>query len=194
MNESQLSPRNTPSKRGKWSRQECSQCHYALYPNTGRCTNHECPRSRRESGALSVTQLMHEYAEPELFHGRRWGSWTLDIERLCLVFEGQPVERGNGSGVTTGVPGYVAFIGGDEVDLERIRDSASALDWIFQLGGKVWATARVTRDLLNALDDVIHPQANLCSGAIGGCAGKTIAKPRKFLRQRIATVGKRGAK
>ncbi len=144
---------------------------------------------------MTGEQLLREYALPALYHGRRWGTWSLDAERLCLVHQGKPVDRGDGSGVTEGVPRYVAIIGKYEVDLERIGDSASVLDWIFQVAGKTWASARVTKDLLNALDDVIHPQANLCSGACGsGRGGRVIENPGAFLRNRIATsLAKRGA-
>jgi hypothetical protein len=169
---------------------ECFECGYATYPNTGRCTNFECPKHRREGGAMTASQLLHEYAEPRLYHGRRWGAWSLDGERMCLVFAGQPVEHGDGSGVTQGVPLYVAIVGKYEVDLERISDSASMLDWISQIAKKTWATARVTRDLLNALEDVFHLQKNLCGGAMGGGkGGRIIGNPPEFLRRRFATVG-----
>jgi hypothetical protein len=173
---------------------ECADCSYATYPGTGRCTNVECPKHRRERGAMTGEQLLREYAPPALYHGRRWGTWMLDVERLCLVHQGHPVDRGDGSGITKGVPRYVAFIGSYEIDLERIADSASALDWIFQVAGKTWANARVTKDLLNALDDVIHPQANLCSGACGSGHGDRVIKdPGAFLRNRIATAGVKDA-
>jgi hypothetical protein len=137
---------------------------------------------------MTAAQLVHEYAKPELFHGRHWGSWTLDAERFCLVFEAQPMWRGRGR------DRYLAYLSHYEIDLERIATSASMLDWIFQIRCKAWATSVVQRDLNNALHDLFHPQANLCSGAVGGfSAGKTIAKPREFIRRRIATVGKEGA-
>ena len=164
---------------------ECSKCGYALYPNTGRCTNHECPKHRREGGVMTAAELVFEYAPPPLYHGRKWGDWTLDTERLCLDFEAHPVMRGEGPDQ------YLAYIGHYEIDLERVRDSAAALDWIFQILGKNWATQRVMKDLLNAIDDIIHPQANLCSGACGsGGGGKVIKDPSAFLRGRISTVGK----
>lgn len=171
----------------------CRECRYALHPNSLRCTNLECPRHARESGgALTGAQILHEFAPPPLFHGRRWGSWTLDVERLCLVYDGKPVYRGEGSGVTHGVRAYVGYLGRYEIDLESISQSSGLLDWIFQVGGKTWATARVTKDLLNALDDVLHPQRYLCSGGLSGGATQTIANPAAFLRARIASVGKGG--
>jgi hypothetical protein len=135
---------------------------------------------------MTVEQILHEYREPELFHGRRWGLWTLDTERWCLVFEANEMLRG------VEPEQYLAYLGHYEVDLERIRDSAAALDWIFQIRGKAWATSRVMRDLLNAIDDVIDPQASLCGGAMGGGrGGRVIANPTAFLRKRVATVGGR---
>jgi hypothetical protein len=166
---------------------ECSECRYAPFPNTGHCTNFECPHYER-SGAITGDQLLKDYEPPRLFHGRRWGSWTLDTERLCLVHQAEPSIRCEGRHDQ-----YTAYFGIWEIDLERIRDSAAMLDWIFQFDEKVWATARASKDLLNALDDIFDPQACLCSGACGsGRGGKIIDNPGAFLRKRIATVGKDG--
>jgi hypothetical protein len=169
----------------------CSHCSYALYPVTGRCTNGECPRHRRKGGGvMTADQLLREYAPPSLFHGRKWGDWTFDSERLCLVFRAAPQPRGEGSDVTVGVPLYTGFFGTYEIDLERVRDSAALLDWIFQIQKKLWASARVVKDLLNAFDSIFDPQANLCSGACGaGSGGRVIKNPGEFLQKRIATVG-----
>lgn len=148
----------------------------------------------RRRSARSKQSSIRECAPPALYHGRRWGPWTLDVERLCLVYQGQPVDRGDGSGVTKGVPRYVAFIGSYEVDLERISDSASALDWIFQINGSIWGMSGSMQHLLNAIKDIFNPQSSLCSGACGsGRGGKVIENPGEFLRKRIATVGKQGA-
>jgi hypothetical protein len=134
---------------------------------------------------MTGAELLREYAPPRLFHGRQWGEWTFDSERLCLVFQAAPVSRGG----VRGVAPYVGYFGKYEIDLERIHDSAAMLDWIFQIQGKTWASARVTKDLLNAFDSIFNPQANLCSGACGsGRGGKTISSP-DFLNSRIATVG-----
>ena len=167
--------------------QSCGECGYALYPNCGECTNHECKtRRRNKPRVLSMKELVTRYAEPALIHGRAWGDWTLDAERWCLVFRAYSVELGDGSGRSEGVPRYTAFHGLYEVDLERVRDSAALLDWIYQINSKTWATARVTKDLLNALEDVFHPQRNLCSGAcISGSGGQVIKNPGAFLRERI---------
>jgi hypothetical protein len=125
---------------------ECGRCHYALFPNTGRCTNESCVNHQSEQHTripLSLGQLMQDYKEPDLFHGRRWGNWHLDTERLCLVFKS---DRWN----------Y-------EVDIERIGSSAAMLDWIFQVRQKGWADAKTMYDLLNALRDIFDPQQSLCS-------------------------------
>jgi hypothetical protein len=187
----QTAPRNTNPHRSKSTRRsrtrrECSRCHYALYPNTGNCSNFECPRYHRQSGAMTIGQIMHEFLPPELFHGRRWGLWTLDSERWCLAFEAHPLWRDTES------TKYLGYFGHYEVDLERIRDSAALADWIFQIREKAWATSCVLRDLLNALDDVIDVQASLCGGAMGGGrGGSVIANPASFLRKRVETIGKR---
>jgi hypothetical protein len=49
------------------------------------------------------------------------------------------------------------------VDLERCLTSAQMLDWIIQVAGKTWATADVLAGLVHALDEVLRPQARLCS-------------------------------
>jgi hypothetical protein len=135
---------------------------------------------------MTVEQNMREYEPPPLFHGRRWGSWTLDTERICLVYRAFSVDLGNGSGRTAGVPPYTAYWGDYEIDIEVIRQSSQVLDWIFQIRGKGWATARVMKDLIEAFDDILYPQQNLCSN---GC-NKIIKEPKAFIRHRIATVGK----
>ena len=109
-------PRNSNTRKRNPTRRprSCSKCAYALYPNTGRCTNCECPRHERKSGgAMTSGELLYEYAPPPLFHGRRWGAWTLDTERLVLVYDARPhpVTSGDGSGVTEGVQQYTAFLG-----------------------------------------------------------------------------------
>jgi hypothetical protein len=173
------------------SSRECDKCRYALYETTRRCTNYECSRHARESGgAMTAAQLLHEYAPPPLFHGRHWGEWTLDAERLCLVYDGKPVDRGDGSGITEGVERYLAFVGKYEIDIEHVSSSAAMLDWIYQINKKAWANARVVKDLLSAFQDIFDPQANLCSASLGGGTGKSIKDPQAFLQHRIATVGK----
>lgn len=163
---------------------ECPDCHYAKYPNSGLCSNPECPQYHRSNRAMTSDELLHEFAPPTLFHGRRWGQWFLDVERLTLVFDAWQEERGNGSGRTEGVPKYTAYFGKYEVDLETIRHSAGMLDWVFQISNKSWATRAVTKDLLNAFDSIFHPQANLWSGH----SHKVIANPKAFLRNRFEAV------
>lgn len=70
---------------------------------------------------------------------------------------------------------------GYEIDIERIDRSSEMVDWIFQLNGKGWASTKDVADLIAALEDIFHPQANLCSG--GG--DNRIENPTAFLRQRI---------
>jgi hypothetical protein len=137
------------------------------------------------SSAISVDRSLTDYAPRVLFQGKRWGQWVLDAERLVLVFRGEPVPRGNGSGVTFGVEGYTAFLGMYEIDIEWIRQSSQVLDWIFQFNATRWATPEVMKDLLAAFRAIFHPQVNLCSFG----SNKVIENPRAFLRSRIATGG-----
>lgn len=94
----------------------------------------------------SLSELM-EYARSL---PRLWGPWRLDRENLQLVF----IDQGE----------WIY-----DVDLERCTDSEGMLDWIMQVNGKSWAEddRSVVAGLVDALDDVLHPQANMCSGGVG---------------------------
>ena len=109
-----------------------------------------------------------------LIHGRKYGRWVFDGERLCLVLDGQPITRGAGEDA------YLAFFGIYEIDLE-LRASSQLLDRIFQVRTLGWVDARCMSDFLRALDDILRPQQNLCSA---GC-DKQIKNPGEFLRAKI---------
>ena len=73
-----------------------------------------------------------------------WGGWKLDGCELA----------------------YPVYGGGGEypVDLTRFTSSAQVLDMIMQVAGKKWATDKCVAGLVRALDDLLQPQAHLCSG------------------------------
>jgi hypothetical protein len=52
---------------------------------------------------------------------------------------------------------------GYDVDLEQCNDSAGMLDWIFQVASKPWATPEKIGHLVQALNDLLRPQATICS-------------------------------
>ena len=116
----------------------------------------------------SVGEILSKAPPRKPRHHEGWGNWRLDAERLCLEY------------VPKGIWRY-------EIDLERIHDSASLLDWIFQVHGHSFHLqwpSDVMHDLLDALNAIFHPQANLCSFGIG----KQI-KPTVFLRERTEAAG-----
>lgn len=83
------------------------------------------------------------HEEPE-----RWGPWHLD-STACLLW------------TEAGRYRY-------EIDLYDCDTSAQILDWICQIADKLWGDDlaernAITAGLVNALIDVLHPQANLCS-------------------------------
>ncbi len=121
----------------------CPLCGYTLRSN-GFCSNSRCDRQPPVNGSIALGQLHDLFPKVPLMHGRRWGVWHLDTERLTLDYKPDGVWR------------Y-------ELDLERNHDSASILDFIFQVRQKGWATPTVLADLLNAIQDIFHPQPNLCS-------------------------------
>jgi|SRR6185369_8654607 hypothetical protein len=102
---------------------------------------------------------------PPVEHGDRWGNWEFDAERLVLVYsqEGRR-ER------------Y-------EIDLESMTTSAEMLDLIFQMHIKTWIDRKDIGDLVQALDDLFHPETTLCSGGASKQLDAT-----KFLRANIASA------
>lgn len=96
---------------------------------------------------IDAASLM-EWDNPRPEHGDTWGNWRYDAKKLVLTHIPQDYE----------------------IDLEDCSTSAKTLDWIFQMESKVWMTHEDKGNLLDALDDLIDPQATLCSGG----ANKTL--------------------
>lgn len=100
----------------------------------------------------------------------RWEGWRLDPEILTL-------------GMFTTDGGFLY-----EIDLEQCLTAAQLLDRIMQIRGKDWQELNmnaVLGGLLLAIDDVLHPQATLCSW------GRSKRLDRRQLRDlvdRIATA------
>lgn len=112
----------------------------------------------------NLNELMQEHQATviERLKNPVWGEWTYDYSSKCLCFR----------------------IRGDSEDyyipLGKINKSSQILDWIFQLNAKTWATPEVMKDLLEALDFLLKPQANYCSfGTDKSCESETIL-PSKF--------------
>ena len=103
-----------------------------------------------------------ETMKKEFLHGRdirdgkRYGIWTYDKKNLQLVCD------------------YYY------IDLEECTTCAQVLDWIFQWSNKN-ETDESCRDLLRALDELLDPQANLCSWGVdrGRLDVKKLLKGRK---------------
>lgn len=83
----------------------------------------------------------------------RWGRWWLNRSVNALEFH----IGDNWRGVPE--PGRMIY----DIDLDKMKTSAQCLDWIFQVAFKTWMTAQDRSDLLEAIRDTVHPQANLCS-------------------------------
>jgi len=54
-----------------------------------------------------------------------------------------------------------------ELDLEKCSTSPEMLDWIFQFASKSWATNQAIGDLVTMLNQLLRPQATLCSSGTG---------------------------
>lgn len=74
-----------------------------------------------------------------------WGPWELDPTDPVLIYN-DPNNH------------YEYWI-----DLRTCTSSAAVLDWICQIIGKNWGDNATLAGLVRAFDDVLHPQAHLCS-------------------------------
>jgi hypothetical protein len=77
----------------------------------------------------------------------RWGRWRLRKKTNVLLLY---VDR------------RVQYL----VDLDQMKTSAQCLDWIFQASNKVWMTTEDRGNLIEAIQELIDPQATLCSWGI----------------------------
>lgn len=69
--------------------------------------------------------------------------WTVDLEILIMTCHDTP---------------RTSY----EIDLEEITNSSTMLDTIFQVFKKSWNTPEITHEMLELLDALFSPQANLC--------------------------------
>ena len=74
-----------------------------------------------------------------------WGPWALNLWTGRLEISG----------------GAVYY-----VTLSQTRTAADLLDYVFQVAGHAWADDATLAGLLRAMDDILHPQANLCPGGV----------------------------
>jgi hypothetical protein len=97
-----------------------------------------------------------------------WGPWRLAPRERVLYADGP-------------YPGQGGRSYWYEVDLDECITSAQVLDRIIQVAEKTWADNVVIAGLVRALDDVLRPQAHLCSSG----ASKTLdrAKIRALVGQ-----------
>jgi hypothetical protein len=107
----------------------------------------------------TFSEMFKEYSERRMEKMRNpvWGEWTFDYKTGCLCFR----------------------IDGTDDDyhicLSKINQSSQILDWIFQLNAKTWATPQIMKDLLEAMEFLLNPQANYCSFGINKpCDAKTV--------------------
>ncbi len=97
-----------------------------------------------------------------------WGPWRIDT-RSWVLYPVRPYRY--------------------EVDLEECLTSAQVLDHVAQIASKTWADDATVAGLIRALDDVLHPQATLCSG---GAAREITAQKARQMAAQAARHRKRG--
>jgi hypothetical protein len=107
------------------------------------------------------TVISYNLGDDVVFPPSDWGPWTLDTRHLvlkCMWYE---------------------------IDLKWCLTSAQVMDWIFQIRHKSWADSEIIAGLIQALDDILEPQTNLCSG--GQSREVTRQEVRKLARQAAAS-------
>ena len=72
-----------------------------------------------------------------------WGSWQLNADSMKLAF------KPNGEMIY-------------EVPIDEFCDSSGILYSIFEINRKPTSTAKVMRDFLNSIDDLVFPQVSVC--------------------------------
>ncbi len=89
---------------------------------------------------------------------RWWGDWYLDSEEKMLIYA-RKRPKGDESYRPNPDFNYCVYI-------DEMSNSAKTLDWIMQVANKMWATSEVVGDLVKAINDILQPQANLCSHGV----------------------------
>lgn len=112
-------------------------------------------------GDLDMTSAADIPLRPHLKNGQTWGPWKFRLGNLTLTHVEQDYE----------------------IDLERCLSPGQVLDWIYQIYLKAWKGDDI-RHLLRAFQDILDPQASLCSG--GSEKHLTKAELKKRIKGRIA--------
>lgn len=94
-----------------------------------------------------------------------WGPWRLDPSHLTLTHDASTYE----------------------IDLETCTSSAQVLDWVMQINTKTWGDNATIAGLVRAFDDLLHPQANLCS------SGQSRQLSRTSIRSSVTQQVRRAA-
>lgn len=84
---------------------------------------------------------LYSMPESKPAHGDTWGRFTFRRDNLTLEH---------------GLYGYY-------IDLERCKTPAQLLDYMFQIEAKTWMTLEDKGHLVEAVQDLLYPQQNLCS-------------------------------
>jgi hypothetical protein len=90
------------------------------------------------AGPLYPHQL---FAGIRVKDGDEWGDFIFDRKNLCLTHQNFDYE----------------------LDLEKFGSSSALLDMMFQISRKTWMTRGNRGYLLEALQELLDPQQNLCS-------------------------------
>jgi hypothetical protein len=97
----------------------------------------------REHGngmAIDAAELLR-WDQPVPNDGDTWGNWQYNAKAMVLTY----------------LPNDY------QIDLEECTTSAQTLDRIIQLCKKTWMSITDIGNMIQALNDLLDPQANLCS-------------------------------
>jgi hypothetical protein len=89
---------------------------------------------------MTLTDFLN-FKQPLPAHGDTWGNWQYNAKTMVLTH--RPENYG--------------------IDLEECTSSAELSDKIFQLCNKVWMNPTEIGHMIQALNDLLRPQATLCS-------------------------------
>lgn len=91
----------------------------------------------------------------------QWGNWSLNTGNACLEYPGQLPD----------MPLY-------QIPVDEMTNSASILDWIFQVQEKTWASSSDVGDLVGAIESILG--RGVAGGGVDRPIDPKVALSRKY--------------
>lgn len=97
--------------------------------------------------SIDVIDWVNAKTAQDYIKENKWGYWTYEWETHTLNI----------------LKEYKGHLHDYQVDLDECTTSSELLDWIYQLNTKSWIEPQDLGDFIRATDDILEPQAHLCS-------------------------------